>query len=531
MSPNPPSSRETKVWNSKTFSAGFVVKLALMALVNAFGVFILFTSFATASWAVFVGMLVLLIGVDYVYFTNRRALPGKYILPGVVFLLIFQIFAICFNVYIAFTNYGDGHMVGSPQQAAAQIMSQNEKRVANSPNYPSVVIRDDDGHLGLAIVKDGAVWAGDDNQPLALVDGAQVNGTKIASVPGWEVVTKLGDIQEQLAAVRVAVPDQPGVSIRTQLGSSSFQASSVMTYDAAAQTITNTETGAVYHPTADGYFQNDAGEHFATGWQVGVGFQNFVRAFFSGSDYAQNFVSVLAWTIAFSLLSVVLTFLLGAILAIVLNEQRVKGRKIYRTLLLLPYAFPAFLGALVWRNLMDPEGFINTTFFGGAAVDWLYTSSEGGFWMARGAVLLVQLWLGFPYMFLIVTGALQSLPADIKEAAAVDGAGPIRTWTSVTGPMLLISTAPVLIASFAFNFNNFTLIYMLTRGGPSYSATSPLGATDILISMVYKISGVDGSAAARDYGLASALSIVIFIVVAVISGLGFRQTRKLEELV
>ena len=129
-----------------------------------------------------------------------------------------------------------------------------------------------------------------------------------------------------------------------------------------------------------------------------------------------------------------------------------------------------------------------------------------------------------------VSATLQSLPGDIKEAAKMDGAGPLRTWLSVTGPLVLISTAPVLIASFAFNFNNFQLIYMLTQGGPRFGDTSaPIGATDLLISMVYSISGVDGSAA-KNYGLASALSIVIFLLVGVISAIGFRQTRKLEEV-
>jgi arabinogalactan oligomer/maltooligosaccharide transport system permease protein len=213
---------------------------------------------------------------------------------------------------------------------------------------------------------------------------------------------------------------------------------------------------------------------------------------------------VLVWNLAFALISVLSTFLLGLVLAVVLNEERVRGRKIYRTLLLLPYAFPGFLSALIWSGLLNEKfGFLNQVLLGGLEIPWLTDP-----WLARLSVIGVNLWLGFPYMFLVATGALQALPNDIKEAARVDGAGPLRTWASVTGPLVLISTAPLLIASFAFNFNNFNL----------------------LITMVYSISGVDGSAA-KNYGLASALSIVIFIVVAVIAGLGFRQTRKLEEVI
>lgn len=144
------------------------------------------------------------------------------------------------------------------------------------------------------------------------------------------------------------------------------------------------------------------------------------------------------------------------------------------------------------------------------------------------AILLVNLWLGFPYMFLVCTGALQAIPAELKEAGIMDGAGAIKRFFHITLPLLLVSVAPLLIASFAFNFNNFALIYMLTGGGPNFSGTPVLiGETDLLISMVYSISFESGT---RQFGLASALSILIFAVVGIISWLGFRQTRKLEEV-
>ena len=140
----------------------------------------------------------------------------------------------------------------------------------------------------------------------------------------------------------------------------------------------------------------------------------------------------------------------------------------------------------------------------------------------------MNLWLGFPYMFLVATGALQSIPGELTEAGIMDGAGPLRRFASITLPLLLVSVAPLLIASFAFNFNNFALIYMLTGGGPNYpGAPYPIGETDLLISMVYAIAFESGN---KQYGLASAMSIAIFAVVGVISWLGFRQTRKLEEI-
>ncbi|MEY4348770.1 MAG: hypothetical protein RL719_67, partial [Actinomycetota bacterium] len=148
---------------------------------------------------------------------------------------------------------------------------------------------------------------------------------------------------------------------------------------------------------------------------------------------------------------------------------------------------------------------------------------------ARLAVLLVNLWLGFPYMFLITTGALQSIPAELTEAATIDGASPWQGFRFIKLPLLLVSIAPLLISSFAFNFNNFTIIYLLTKGGPNDSGVTDydVGGTDILITFVYKIAF---SGTGQNYGLASAFSILIFLVVGTLSLISFRRTRTLEDI-
>jgi arabinogalactan oligomer/maltooligosaccharide transport system permease protein len=300
---------------------------------------------------------------------------------------------------------------------------------------------------------------------------------------------------------------------------------SSLVYDESADTMTDVESGTVYRPNDEGQFQAEDGTTLAVGWRVVVGLENFATAF-SDPRYATPFLAILAWTIAFAVLSVVTTFLLGLLLAIVFNDDRIKGRRIYRALLILPYAIPGFLTALLWAGLLNRRfGFVNDVLLGGAEIGWLTDP-----WLAKLSLLGVNLWLGFPYMFLICTGALQSIPQDVNEAAKIDGAGRYRTWRSITMPLLLVATAPLLISSFAFNFNNFNLIYMLTGGNPRFAdASVPLGHTDILITMVYSIAGVDGTAE-KNYGLASALSIVIFVIVATISAIAFRKTRQLEEI-
>lgn len=506
---------------------GFVVKLVLLAIVNAVGISVILAAYAAESWIILAASIVLLVVVDVVYFFTR-ALPLKYLLPGLIFLVVFQIFTLGYTGYVAFTNYGTGN-AGSQQQAVDAALIQDERRVPNSPSYPLSVVQSGDT-LGFAITDGDVVRVGTETDPLVEVPGAQLadNGSPSA-VPGWEVVPRAAvlsdpELQQQVISLRVPLSDDAeDGSLRTREGSTGAVYTSTLEWDPQAQTLTNTETGVVYEATDRGRFVSADGQALPTGWYVAVGFENFVRAF-TDARLAGPLLEVTIWTFAFAALTVLTSFGLGLLFAMIYNDPRVRGRKLLRTLFILPYAFPAFMSALLWRGMLNAEfGVINDIFFFGADINWL-----GDEWLARFAVLWVNLWLSYPYWMLVCSGALQALSGDTIEAATIDGAGRWRRFRSIILPLLLVSTAPLAIASFAFNFNNFTIIYMLTGGGPAFpgSATG-LGSTDILISAIYQISGVAGGAA--DYGLASALSIVVFVVIGIISALAFRQTRKLEE--
>lgn len=521
-------SRESHARAFRGLGWGFLIKLGLMALVNAFGIMTAISAWSAQSWIV-LGVVVLLVVIaDWVYFT-RRALPLKYLLPGLIFLLVFQVFIFGYTAYIAFTNYGTGH-VGTQEQAVEAALIQGERRVADSPDYPLSVV-DRGGELGFAIVDDdGDIRVGSALQPLEEVSGGEVGATGAPSeVPGWTVVpraTVLTDptLGAAIKDLRVPVSDDPNDgSVRTREGSTGAVYEPTLLWDADAQTITDTQTGAVYTATDLGAFVAEDGTALPTGWAVNVGFANFVKLF-TDSSLAGTLLSVTVWTFAFAILSVVLSFAVGLGLAIVYNDPRVKGRRFLRALFILPYAFPAFMAALLFRGMFNAEfGVINDLFFLGQNINWL-----GDPWLTRGAVIFVNVWLSYPYWFLVCTGALQSLPGETLEAAEIDGASKLQRFRSIVLPLLLVSTAPLLIASFAVAFNNFTVIYTFNNGGPSIAgAPYALGSTDILVSAIYDVSGVSGGAA--DYGLASALSIIAFIVVGLISALSFRQTRKLEE--
>ena len=476
---------------SEVTKPGFFVKLVLMMLIDALGLYGMFTAYLVKSWTVLAVLAVLLLVVNWVYF-SKRMIPAKYLVPGMVFLLIYQVFVMGYTGYVSFTNYGQGHN-STKEDAVASILKSAEQRAPGAVNLPAAIVEDGSG-LGLAI------------------DGY--------------TVLKLNDIlkrQTEVAALNVPASEDPNAGhYKSEDGTTAYLAKSRYNYDEAADTLTDTETGTVY--TADGKvgaFVDAEGNQLDPGWRVFVGFDNY-RNMFTRGDLAGPFMKALVWSFIFAAASVLSTFALGLILGLVFADKRIKGRKIYQSLMILPYAFPAFLATLVWKGMLNKDfGFINQVLLGGAHVPWLTDGT-----LAKLSILGVNLWLGFPYMFLVCLGALQSLPGDVEEAAKIDGASGLRTVWSIKLPLVLQSTVPLLIASFAFNFNNFSLIYMLTGGGPNYPGMD-VGQTDILISMVYKIAIESGS---PNYGLASAMSIIIFIVVGVIAWLGFRQTKTLEEL-
>jgi len=526
--PEPPPrrarSRSGGVSHARNYGRGFWIKLILVALIDAGAVYGILSAAAVSQWGIVAFLVVVLVLVNWVYF-SKRALPAKYLFPGLVFLFVYVIFTACYTGYIAFTNYGDGHN-STQADAIAAIQIQNEQRVEGSDAYPLTIVSKD-GELGFAVVQDGQVVVGTEEQPLEPVEGATAPAEgKPTDVPGWDALdfASIAAQQETIVNMRVPVSDDPADgSLRTQDGSTGYIYQSTMTYDAATDTMTDNATGTVYTPDDHGSFRAADGTALTPGWKVNVGFENFTRAF-TDSRISGPFISILIWTFVFAILSVLTTFALGLFLAIVFNDPRVRGRKIYRGLLILPYAFPGFLAALVWKGMLNPDfGFINETLLGGASIPWLTDPT-----LAKVSVLLVNLWLGFPYMFLVCTGALQSIPGDVLESAKIDGASAPRVQRSIVFPLLMVSVAPLLVSSFAFNFNNFSLIYMLTGGGPNFEGTPIIvGHTDILISMVYSVAFESG---VKQYGFASALSILIFIIVGVISWWGFRRTRRLEEL-
>jgi len=525
----PPTRRQRQAADIAEAASGrigwMLLKILLLAVVDAVALYAAFVLFTHQEWLVLGLVVAVAVLVNYIYFSRRRV-AAKYLTPGIIFLILFQVFTLLYTGYIGFTNYGTGHN-GSKDQAVSALMASAQERVEDSPTFPVTVV-EQFGTLGLLVTDpgDGDVSVGTNEQPLQEVDGARMEGDRAVAIDGWESLTFAQVLarSSEVEQLSVDFSDDPNDgAIRTPDGQSGFLYVSTLEYDEAAGTMTDVRSGTVYSDDGTGAFTAADGEQLLPGWQITVGFDNFVRAV-TDSSIRGPLISVTIWTFAFALISVATTFFLGLLLAIVFNNTRMRFRNGYRILLILPYAFPAFLSALVWAGMMNESfGFLNQVVFGGASIPWLTDPV-----LAKVSVLIVNLWLGFPYMFLVCMGALQGIPEDVNEAAVMDGANPWQVFRRIKLPLLLVTVTPLLISSFAFNFNNFNLIYMLTKGGPRFDDVSiPVGHTDILISMVYKVAFTGQT---RDYGLASAFTILIFIVVAAISIISFRKTKALEEL-
>jgi arabinogalactan oligomer/maltooligosaccharide transport system permease protein len=496
------------------------VKIALLGLVNAVVIAALPAAFAKPDYPIAIASIASLIVIDIVYLSRRRwSIPLKYLVPGTLFLLVFALYPIIYLIFISTTNYGTGNNL-TKDQVIERIESNSISASDDAIRYDLQILARDDPNGELAFLltdDDGNVFLGttEDFVPVAPDDLVE-QGTR-QSIDGY-VALNLGQANDRSAEITAFSTEGPAGTVRNDGFGTAFAQQQTRVYDPATDTITDTTTGVVYSDQG-GYFTSEDGDQLLPGWRASVGLDNYERLI-TDERTRNSFVRVFIWTIVFSLMSVLLSFGLGLMLALVFNDPRMRGRRWYRSLIIIPYAIPSFMTALVWRGMLNQQfGVINRWL--GTNLPWL-----DGDWLPYFSILLVNTWLGYPYMFLVCSGALQSIPEDLTEAASVDGASGIKRFRLITLPLLLVAVAPLLVASFAFNFNNFNLIFLLTEGRPPIQG-SVAGRTDILISYVYKLAFQSGGA---DYGFAAALSVVIFMIVAVISAFSFRYTKSFEEM-
>lgn len=254
-----------------------------------------------------------------------------------------------------------------------------------------------------------------------------------------------------------------------------------------------------------------------------VGFANFIEVL--TGPFKEVFLPVFGWNIIFAVVSTAGTFFLGLIVAMAVNNPNIKEKSVYRAILIIPWALPATVAILSWQGLLNGSyGAINNLLLNlhliSNPIQWLTDPT----W-ARVALIIVNIWLGFPYMMNVCLGALGAIPDSYYEAADVDGASKWLQFRKITLPSLAQISYPLLISSFAFNFNNFGSAFLITKGGPPRMSTQFAGYTDILASVNYKLSTQFGR-----FEIASAISIIIFLILGTISYYQMKLSGQFEEV-
>lgn len=500
-----------------------ILRLLFLMVLTAFSIFTGW-QFIQGGAAPLAAVLWIITLAFIVVFLRSNAAPLRWIMPGLAFMTLMHIYPVVYTVYTAFTNYSDGHLV--PKQVAIQQIESKTFTPADAPKYSFVPFTNPNGSYGLWLTsQDGQTQLFKTSTGEAFTreeltaQGATFDADgNLTAFNGFEVVpaNRRISLLSQLQGLTFGPPDQPVNITSPRVAAQAVQR---YVYDRAQDAMIDQQTGTVYS-NVRGTFTSPEGETLIPGFPVIIGFENFVRLFTSPALRGPLF-TIFSWTVIFALLSVLTTFVLGLLLALVLNEPNMPFRRMTRVLMIVPYALPAFISVLIWRGMLNPViGIIGSSWDPG----WF----SNPFW-AKVGILIINLWLGYPYMFLITTGALQGIPSDLYEAARVDGASGIQQFWNITLPLLLVSVGPLLVGSFAFNFNNFTIIQLYANGGPPIPGTpTPAGYTDILISYTFKLAFGGGRGA--DLGLAAAISIVIFVIVGAITIMNFRYTGMLEEV-
>lgn len=495
--------------------------LASVGIVNGYATILMYSRGELA----FALLTVVLTALALYVFGSKKTYAHRYIYPGIAGMILFILFPLAYTVSLAFTNYSAKNQLSLERTQAVLL----DRSFQSGESYPFNLYKTANGHQ--IVITDGDKLLATDEFTLAGFSASNLDLTLVSSAQGEKEKIK-AIIQNKSALSNVDLNFPDGKAVRMSGLRKFASVAPLYTLQSDGETITNNKTGEILKPNMEvGFYQptdsngSFIGNTISPGFIVNVNTANFERVW-EDDGIKEPFISIFIWTVAFSALSVGLTLVIGLVLASVVQWEALKGRAVYRVLLILPYAVPAFISILIFKGLFNQSfGEINMvleTIFG-LSPNWFSDPV-----LARVMVVIVNTWLGFPYMMILCMGLLKAIPDDLYEASAIDGAGPLKNFTKITVPLMIKPLTPLLIASFAFNFNNFVMIYLLTSGGPNMIGTSePAGYTDLLVSYTYRIAFEGGGG--QDFGLASAIATLIFLLVGGLALFNLRFTKLSQD--
>ncbi len=498
-----------------------VLGAGIAAIVAVFGLWLVFAIYSAHQPMLALGTLALLAGGLYVY-VSRAAIAWRYLFPGVIGMLLFVAFPLVYTMWIGFTNYSSTHLL-SQERVRAYLL---EQTVPDEDHSLEFTLHPDGEKLRVVLARRDAASSGERfvSEPLKLQgDGAQT--AAMATLPADQALAPAISVRDVLAhrdALMALQLKLPSGGVLSYAGVHEFGPSAAVWKANADGSLTRLDDQKTYAPNnAEGFYIASDGDRLQPGYKVTVGFANYARMM-ADKEFRGPFVSIFVWTVVFAALSVAFSLAVGCTLAVLLNWEALKFRTLYRTLLFLPYAVPGFISILVFKGLFNQNfgeinGILNAVF--GIKPAWFADPM-----LARTMMLVVNTWLGYPYFLVLCTGLLKAIPVDLYEASAIAGAKPLTNFFKITAPLIVKPLSPLIISAFAFNFNNFVLVSLLTNGRPDFLNTKiPAGTTDILVSYTYRIAFLDSG---QNFGLAAAISTVIFFLVALLSFANLRVAAR-----
>jgi len=458
-------------------------------------------------------------------FLFKRNYPYRWFFPAFAFTFLLAVYPFIYNIYISFTNYSQQHIL-TKQQAIKRIeMEQFLPKDAVKYNWTAYYSQEQNEYCLLLRPDDGVantIFACSNE----IIDLSEELSDQIQApnlIAGYSQLSKAEVVQQSAVIGDLTFGDETNrVQILSLREAGAYKQR--YTYQLDNDTMLDCKDGISYF-AKEGYFTSKDGMILKPGFKVEIGFMNYARLF-RAESLKGPLLSMFIWNVLFATLKVIAPFFVGLLVAIVLNNLFPIFKRIIRSSILLPYIIPAFISILIWRGLLNPHlGLVNQML--DFLLGWHPSWFTEPFW-TKVALVIISLWLSFPYWVLICTGALQAIPDEVNQAAVVDGASSTQIFYYITLPYILTMMSPLLVFSFANSFNSFNLIYLFNKGGPPMSGSViPVGHTDILLSYSYRMSFDMGGG---DYAYAASITFIIFLILTPVILGQWNYIMKKEEV-
>ncbi|GBU28388.1 maltose transporter membrane protein [Treponema sp. R8-4-B8] len=490
-----------------------IIKIAGTAVFCFFGCYFMFRLFRDgfAAFAIFVGAATCF--VTLIMLRNSLT-PWRWLAAGLVMAVLFTVYPILYTIYLSYTNMSGGHLLTKAQ--VVRRLSQEMYNPDDGGSWAWTVYKKGKDYLLLlqqddnfsSIKPGGSLEERDFREPPLKVDGY----TEMKKAEIMQNLKELGQVEFGRPPFVVKILSMQEASVQLP----------VYSYNNAEDTFTDNRDGEVYKNVV-GTYTSQSGKTLTPGFFTTIGWKNYNR-FLSNKGYLKPVFGIFIWNIAFSLFSVLISFALGMMIALLFEDLKLK--RLIRTLLIVPYPIPVLVSIMVWRGLLNENMGLVTT-----VISNIFGSSPRFFtdlnW-TRFALILINVYLSYPYFYVLASGALKAIPKDLFEAASIDGANPFTVVRKIILPLVMRILAPLVIASFCFNFNNFTLIWGFNAGLPAMADTAvPMGYSDLLISFIYRLGFSSSNAA--DYGFTAAITVMLFILVALMVLFQTMNTKTIKE--